>query len=97
MASDDDVRLAARAAALTQQQWPLLLVLVVMLVGLIVVWWSWPVGCLIIAGGVCLGALLRLTLPRRWAGLLIVRNRVFDVLFMTLVGVGLIALVLSRV
>lgn len=97
MESDDEVRLAARAAAVTQQQWPLLLVLGVMLVGLIVVWWSWPAGCLVIAGAMCLGALLRLALPRRWAGLLVVRNRVFDVAFMAIVGAGLIALVLSRV
>lgn len=93
----DEARLAARAAALTQKQWPLILVLLVVLTGLVVVWWSWPVGLLVIAGGLLLGALLRLVLPRREVGLLAVRGRLFDVLFLLLCGAGLLALVLARI
>jgi len=93
----DEARLAARAAALTQKQWPLILVLLVVLTGLVVVWWSWPVGLLVIAGGLLLGALLRLVLPRREVGLLAVRGRLFDVLFLLVCGAGLLALVLARI
>lgn len=93
----EEARLTARAAALTQKQWPLLLVLLVVLAGLGLVWWSWPVGVLVFAGGVLLGAVLRLVLPRREVGLLAVRGRAFDVVFLMVCGVSLMALALSRI
>ncbi|MGJ3508643.1 DUF3017 domain-containing protein [Enemella sp. A6] len=92
----EEARLAARAAALTQKQWPLLLVLAVVLTGLVLAWWWWPVGLLVFSGGLLLGALLRLVLPRREVGLLAVRGRIFDVIFLLVCGVGLLVLVLAR-
>lgn len=94
----DEARLAARAAALTQKQWPLIVVLLVVLTGLaMVAWWSWPLGLTVFAGGLLLAALLRLVLPRREVGLLAVRGRIFDVVFLVICGAGLLLLVLSRI
>lgn len=59
----------------------LLLVLAFVFAGTLVIMTShWRRGSIIIAGALGLGALLRLVLPKKVAGLLAVRSRWFDVL-----------------
>ena len=52
-------------------------------------------GGLIVAGTLVLAALLRLTLSRRLAGALVVRSRAVDVIFLLLIGFGLLSIVLA--
>jgi ABC-type phosphonate transport system ATPase subunit len=52
-------------------------------------------GGLVIAGTLVAGALLRLMLPRRPAGGLVVRSRLVDVLFLLGMGLGLFVIVLA--
>ncbi len=52
-------------------------------------------GGLILAGTLVVAALLRLTLPRRLAGALVVRSRAVDVIFLLLIGFGLLSIVLA--
>ena len=78
-----------------RRQWPLLLVAVGVLAGLVLAFLgpaTWRPGSMVIGASVVLGALLRLVLPTRDAGLLQVRSRAFDVALMLLVGVAIIAL-----
>jgi hypothetical protein len=73
--------------AMLKQQWPLALVLLALAAGLAVVAdGSWRLGCEIAAGSALLAMLLRLVLPRRRAGLLVVRNRTLDVLVLLFLG-----------
>jgi hypothetical protein len=66
------------------RQLPLLVVLVVTALGLIVVAADhWARGTLILAAALILAAGLRLALPERRAGLLVVRSRTFDVAALT--------------
>lgn len=51
-------------------------------------------GAVIIAAAVLYGALLRMLLPPRVAGLLVVRHRAFDVATLGLLGLGLLVLAL---
>ncbi|HLT62627.1 MAG TPA: DUF3017 domain-containing protein [Microlunatus sp.] len=53
---------------------------------------SWRIGCVIIGAALGLGALLRLVLPKAVAGLLVVRSRPFDVLFLGAGGAVIIVL-----
>lgn len=55
---------------------------------------AWRVGCVIIGAALGAGALLRLVLPQRAAGLLAVRGRAFDVFFLVLGGAAIIVLAL---
>lgn len=74
---------------------PLALVLSGVAVGLVVIalhHFRW--GNLVIAGSLLAGALLRLVLPTRRAGLLAVRARFTDVVTMVVMGVGLLVLAL---
>ncbi|MQW75953.1 DUF3017 domain-containing protein [Nocardioides sp. dk4132] len=59
----------------------------------IVVLGSWRTGVRWIAGALVLAALLRLVLPRRDAGMLAARHRLFDVLFLGSLGGMLLFLV----
>jgi hypothetical protein len=53
---------------------------------------DWRVGSGVIGLGLCLGAALRLTLPARQAGLLVVRSRGVDAAVMLTLGLALVAL-----
>lgn len=52
-------------------------------------------GGLVVAGSMVLAALLRLALPRARAGSLVVRSRVFDVLFLAGMGLALFVIVIA--
>lgn len=81
-----------------RRQWPLLLVAVGVLAGLVLTFLgpaTWRAGSVVIGAAVVLGALLRLVLPTRDAGLLQVRSRGFDVAVMMLAGVAIIVLALA--
>lgn len=52
-------------------------------------------GGLIVAGTMVAAALLRLTLPRRLAGALVVRSRAADVIFLLSIGLGLLSIVMA--
>lgn len=73
-----------------------LLVLAVGLAGVAVVaadaWWQ---GTLALGGAMVVAGWVRLGFPERWAGLLGVRTRLFDALVLNVLGVALIALVVS--
>ena len=78
----------------TLAQLPLAAVLAVVGAGLLLVALAdWEVGCVVVALGLLLGAGLRLALPVRAAGALVVRGRVLDAAF--LLGAGLAVLVLA--
>ena len=69
------------------RQWPLLLVLLVLAGGVVTVAdGEWRHGCELAAGSALLAMLLRLVLPTRLAGLLVVRNRAVDVVLLLLLG-----------
>jgi Protein of unknown function (DUF3017) len=77
------------------QELPLALVISGVGLGLVVIalhHFRW--GNLVIAGSLLAGALLRLVLPTRRAGLLAVRARFTDVVTMVVMGVGLLVLAL---
>jgi hypothetical protein len=62
-------------------------------VGLIVVMiGDWRFGVRFVAGSLLFAAVCRLLLPTRHAGMLAVRNRWFDSVLLTLLGVGLLVL-----
>ena len=80
------------------RQWPLLVVLAGVLCGLGVALLgrdTWRLGCLIIGGALAVGAVERLALPEREAGLLQVRGRIFDIMVMAFTGAGIIALAIA--
>lgn len=80
----------AREAAKQESAWALLLVVGVVLVGAAVIATShWRRGAAIVGAALGLGALMRLLLPKRAAGLLAVRSRWFDVLCL---GLGCVAI-----
>jgi hypothetical protein len=71
-----------------------ILILVATAVGIGITWsGNWRVGVRCIAGALILAATLRLVLPRRDAGMLAVRHRIFDVLLLGGVGGVLLFLV----
>jgi hypothetical protein len=71
-------------------------VLLAVLVGLALVGQDhWRRGLLLAGFGLLGGAVLRLVLPGRAAGLLAVRGRVFDVVVLTVLGVAVIVLTTS--
>ena len=75
-------------------QLPLAAVLGVVGAGLLLVALAdWEAGCVVVALGLLLGAGLRLALPVRAAGALVVRSRALDAAF--LLGAGLAVLVLA--
>ena len=52
-------------------------------------------GGLIVAGTLVVAALLRLALPQRLAGGLVVRSRAADVVFLLSIGLGLLSIVIA--
>ena len=92
---------ADRAAAPPERRYPSTIggafymgIMVAAAIGMtIVVLGSWRTGVRWIAGALVLAALLRLVLPRRDAGMLAARHRLFDVLFMGSLGGLLLFLV----
>jgi hypothetical protein len=83
------------SAALSLRQWPLLVVVVGVLVGIGVAFLgetTWRLGCLLIGLSLVVGALERLLLPSREAGLLEVRSKGFDVAVLALAGLAVLTL-----
>ena len=75
---------------------PILGVLAVVAAGLVLgALFRWREGAVVIAAGLLLGAALRLVLPARRAGLLVVRSRRLDVAMMLVLGAALMALASS--
>jgi hypothetical protein len=70
-------------------QWPYLTVLVIAAAGLAVVASDhFKRGTTLLAGAICVAALLRAVLPRRAVGWLHVRGRLIDVLTLTVLGIA---------
>lgn len=82
-------------AARSLRQWPLMIVIVGVAVGLGVAMIgedTWRLGCLIIGSALGVGAVERIALPTKEAGLLQVRSRGFDITVLALAGAAIIAL-----
>lgn len=82
-------------AAASPPRWPLLVVVGGVLAGLAVAWLgerTWRVGCLLVGAALVVGAVERLVLPERDAGLLQVRGKAFDVAVLALTGVAVLVL-----
>jgi hypothetical protein len=82
-------------AALSLRQWPLLVVVGGVVAGLVVVMagdTTWRAGSLLIGASLVVGALERLVLPSRGAGLLQVRSKPFDVSVLALAGAAVLVL-----
>ncbi|MBB6566836.1 DUF3017 domain-containing protein [Kribbella sandramycini] len=80
-------------------EWPLALTLLVAATGLVVLtFYNWRNGVLTFAAAPALAALLRATLPERTAGLLHVRGRTFDILFLlaTATAIATLALIVPN-
>jgi Protein of unknown function (DUF3017) len=85
----------ASAAARSLRQWPLLIVVFGVLAGLAVSFLgesTWRLGCLLIGASLGVGAVERIALPSRDAGLLQVRTKAFDVTVLAVAGAAIIAL-----
>ena len=83
------------AAARTLRAWPLVVVLVGVVAGLVialVIESGWRLGCLVIGGSLGLGAIERIALPSREAGLLQVRSKAFDAGMLLVLGAAIVAL-----
>jgi hypothetical protein len=83
------------AASRSLRQWPLLIVVGGVVLGLAIAAFgedSWRVGCVVVGSSLCVGAVERIVLPRRDAGLLQVRGQAFDVAVLALAGAAIIAL-----
>ena len=85
----------ASGAARSLRQWPLLIVVVGVLAGLVVSFLgesTWRLGCLLIGASLGVGAVERIALSSRDAGLLQVRTKAFDVTVLAVAGAAIIAL-----
>jgi hypothetical protein len=79
-----------------RSEWPLVLSGAVAVTGLVILtFYNWRNGVLILSGGVLLAGLLRGALSDEAAGLLHVRGRMFDTLF--LLGAGAAILLLGLI
>jgi energy-converting hydrogenase Eha subunit B len=88
-------RIEPTAAARTLRAWPVVVVLVGVVAGLVIaliVDSGWRLGCLVIGGSLGVGALERIALPSREAGLLQVRSKAFDVGMLIVLAVTIIVL-----
>ena len=91
-------RREASAAAKSLRQWPLLIVLGGVLVGMVITFLDaglWRLGCLVMGASLGVGAIERIVLPSREAGLLQVRSKAFDVSVFVLGAVAVIVLALA--
>ena len=85
----------ASAAARSLRHWPLLVVVVGVVAGLVIAFVaesSWRLGCLVIGASLGVGAVERIALPSREAGLLQVRSKAFDVAVLILGGAAIVVL-----
>lgn len=92
-------RVRRGALGVLWRQWPLLLVLAATAGGLVTVALGvFRAGCILLGSGVLFAAFVRAVLPARRVGLLVVRTRVFDVLALLILGLGIIffAIVIPR-
>lgn len=88
-------RVARRAGERSMNQWPLVVVLVALGAALVIIATGhWRKGAFAAGCAVLLGALLRLVLPEKVVGLLAVRSKWFDVVFMGVCGAAMLALTL---
>lgn len=88
-------RSPASPAGRSLRQWPLLIIVVGVLVGLSTAYvgdGSWRVGGLVIGAALAVGAVFRVVLPSREAGLLEVRSKGFDVTVLALAAAAIITL-----
>ena len=88
---------APTAAARSLRQWPLLVVVGGVVLGLAIAALgenTWRLGCVVVGASLCVGALERVALPRREAGLMQVRGQAFDVLLLAVTGLSIIGLAL---
>jgi hypothetical protein len=83
--------MTARGAA---KELPLLVVLGLLLFGLVLAAGldRWRFGSFMMGLALCFGAICRLSLPARQAGLLVVRSKVIDAAVMLALGFGLVIL-----
>ncbi|MDO5676286.1 MAG: DUF3017 domain-containing protein [Propionibacteriaceae bacterium] len=73
--------------------WALALSLSILSVGVVLAMLGrWRMASVLIGGSLLVAAVLRLALPRRVSGLLVVRRRWIDVSVMTVLGVAVVAL-----
>lgn len=85
------------AAQRALRAWPLLVVLAGVVAGLVVAALgeaTWRLGCLVLGASLGLGAILRLVLPSRAAGLLQVRSKPFDTVLLVVLAAAVIVLAL---
>lgn len=88
---------AASTAGRSLEQWPLLIVVGGVALGLAIAVFAtdgWRAGSVVIGASLCVGALERILLPRRNAGLMEVRGQAFDVAVLALTGAAIITLAL---
>lgn len=86
-------QVAAAAAERSVNQWPLLVVLAALAGScLILATGHWRKGAFAAGCAVLLAAGLRAVLPRKVAGLLVVRSRWFDTVLLLLCGAAMVAL-----
>ena len=73
---------------------PLLSVIAIMAVGLVLVAYNdrWRLGSFVMGVALCTGAVFRLSLPPRQAGLLVVRSKAIDATVMLVLGFSLVVL-----
>ena len=86
------------AAAKSLRQWPLLVIIGGVVAGLVIAFVgdaTWRLGCLVIGASLAAGAIERMALPSREAGLLQVRSKGFDVVVLLLGAVAIIALAIA--
>ena len=91
-------RSESSAAARSLRQWPLLIVVIGVVAGLVVSFLgesTWRLGCLLIGASLGVGAVERIALPSRDAGLLQVRTKAFDVSVLAVAAVAIIALAIA--
>lgn len=83
------------AAAVSLRRWPLLVVVAGVVAGLVTAFLgagTWRLGAVLIGVSLVVGAVERLVLPGREAGLLQVRSKPFDVAVLLLTGVSVVVL-----
>ena len=83
------------AAARSLRQWPLLIIVLGVAAGLVVSLLgeaTWRLGGYLVGASLLVGALERIILPDRQAGLLEVRSKPFDVMVLSLTGVAILVL-----
>lgn len=86
--------IALRGVSPKARYGPPLVVLGIGALGLGLIFVNFRVGTLVFAGAVILALVLRLVLPTRQAGLLVVRTRAIDVTVLSILAAGLLVLAL---